>query len=54
MTSSQPGILAPVPSLSRYLEFGLVPDGDLATALEGLARIAIDESVVVGLRPGLA
>jgi len=53
MTSPQPGILAPVPPLSRYLEFGLVSDGDLGAALEGLVGLPVDESVVVGLGPGL-
>jgi putative iron-dependent peroxidase len=48
MTSSQPGILPPVPSLSRYLELGALPDRDLAPALQNLVALEIDESVVVG------
>ena len=49
----QPGILAPVPSLSRYLEFGAVPGEDHGAALRGLADLAIDETMVVGFGPAL-
>jgi len=49
MTPMQPGILAPVPRLARYLTFELLPGGD---ARGGLARLAgtIDPAgTVVGL-----
>ena len=51
MTISQPGILAPVPPLGRYLEFGLLPDTDPRAALLRLAEREIGESLVVGLGP---
>lgn len=53
MTSSQPGILAPVPAHSRYLEFGLGPDADPAPALRDLASFEFGEDVVIGLGTGL-
>ena len=53
MSSSQPGILAPVPPLSRYLEFGAAPDTDPLPVLRGLASRNIDHDVVIGLGPGL-
>lgn len=53
MTSSQPGILAPVPPLSRYLEFSAVPDVDLAPTLRELASRPIGEELVLGLGPAL-
>ena len=53
MSASQPGILAPVPGLARYLEFAAVPDRDPVVALRALASLQIDESLVVGLGPGL-
>jgi hypothetical protein len=36
MTPVQPGILAPVPRLARYLTFGLVPGGRLDLRALGL------------------
>lgn len=53
MSTSQPGILAPVPSHSRYLEFGAVNDLDPVAGLRNLAARTIDESVVIGIGPGL-
>ena len=53
MSNSQPGILAPVPSFSRYLEFGLVPDQDPVPALRNLASLQIDQALVVGIGPSL-
>ena len=41
MGGPQPGVLAPVPGFSRYLEFGLRPDQDAAQALRALANRAI-------------
>ena len=53
MTSYRPGILAPIPGHSRYLEFGLVPAADPAPALKALASRAGAEDIVVGLGPAL-
>ncbi len=53
MTNSQPGILAPVPSFSRYLEFGVMSDQDPVPALRNLASLQIDQALVVGIGPGL-
>ncbi len=53
MSSPQPGILAPVPSFSRYLEFGVVADADLVSVLRELASRSIDQELVVGVGPGL-
>jgi len=53
MTNSQPGILAPVPADARYLTFSLLPDSDPIEALEALAELAVDDSIVVGLGPSL-
>jgi len=39
--------MAPLPAFGRYLEFSIVPDADFRPAL------TIDESVVVGIGPGL-
>jgi len=49
----QPGILAPVPKLSRYLEFALLPDADPRKCLKALAARKVDASIVVGLGPAL-
>ena len=49
MKNVQPGILAPVPRLARYMEFSLVPDEDVRPCLEALMEIADGELVVVGL-----
>lgn len=54
MSLSQPGILAPVPAHSRYLEFGRVNDLDLIDGLKFLASRPVAEDVVVGIGPGLA
>ena len=53
MSHSQAGILAPVPRLSRYLEFGAIPDADPAAVLRKLAASRIDPDIVIGLGPGL-
>ena len=53
MNTSQPGILAPVPPFSRYLEFCAVPDGDLRPVLRDLAARSVDETLVIGFGPGL-
>ena len=53
MNTPQPGILAPIPSLSRYLEFGAVSDFHLVPVLRDLASLSIGEELVVGVGPGL-
>lgn len=53
MSTPQPGILEPIPSLSRYLEFGAVPDPDPVPVLRDLASRPIDQELVVGVGPGL-
>lgn len=53
MSTPQPGILAPVPALSRYLEFWAAPDADVAPVLGELAAANLGETVVVGIGPGL-
>ena len=49
MKSVQPGILAPVPRLARYLEFSLVSDEDPRPAMECLGELADGDKVVVGI-----
>ncbi len=53
MTSPQPGILAPVPPHSRYLEFRLKHDCDPRAVIETLASEALDERTIVGFGPAL-
>lgn len=53
MTIPQPGILAPVPSHARYLEFGLRADFDPLPALTKLAAVKLDDNTVIGIGPGL-
>ena len=53
MSDFQPGILAPIPALCRYLEFRLAPDGDAAAGLEALRGNPADAGAVIGLGPGL-
>ncbi len=53
MSTPQPGILAPVPKFSRYLEFSATPDSDPKPFLQALAGRAINDDIVVGLGPGL-
>ena len=54
MNSSQPGILAPISSHCRYLEFGAVPDKDHISVLRDLFSRSIAEAIVIGVGPGLA
>lgn len=49
MTPVQPGILAPVPRLARYLTLESVPGGDLRGALGRLAAAVDPAASVVGL-----
>lgn len=54
MHAAQPGILAPVPGHSRYMEFSLAPETDVAPALHNLASQNIGDDIVIGIGPGLA
>ncbi len=54
MKAVQPGILAPVPRLARYLEFSLVSDEDPRPAMEGLRELADGDKIVVGIGRSLA
>jgi putative iron-dependent peroxidase len=49
MRSFQPGILAPVPPVARYLTFELAPGGDARSALARLAATVDPLLTVVGL-----
>ena len=53
MSIPQPGILAPVPTHARYLEFGARPGLDPLPVLADLASANLGESVVIGIGPGL-
>ena len=53
MSTPQPGILAPIPRLSRYLEFGAVSDPDPVPVLRDLASWPLEQEFVVGVGPGL-
>lgn len=49
MPEIQPGILAPVPALARYLCVAAIPGSDLGAALGALKGLADGNRVVVGL-----
>lgn len=53
MSSCQPAILAPVPNLSRYLEFDALPEADVASGVRNLNDAGVDGTMVVGFGPGL-
>lgn len=53
MNSAQPGILAPIPPLARYLSFTLIPGEDPRDALQTLTGMADGEAVVVGIGASL-
>jgi putative iron-dependent peroxidase len=53
VTSIQPGILAAVPPLARYLFFRALPGADWSPSLRALKRLADGEGVVVGLGQAL-
>ncbi|MFC1664897.1 Dyp-type peroxidase [Pseudomonadota bacterium] len=53
MKSVQPGILAPVPRLARYLSYSLIPNVDPRSALASLSKSADGDQVVVGIGPSL-
>lgn len=49
MPTPQPGILLPLPPLSRYLVFALEPDTDVAAGLAALQEVADGERTVAGI-----
>lgn len=49
MSGAQPGILAPVPALARYLSFSQLPESDPRTGLAALADMVDGEEIVVGV-----
>ena len=49
MTTPQPGILAPVPPLARYVSYNLLPGADPRKSLRALRDNADGNSTVVGL-----
>jgi putative iron-dependent peroxidase len=54
MKNTQPGILASVPRLARYLVFSLKPDSDPKEAVTDLREVADGDGVVVGFGKSLA
>jgi len=54
MTTCQPGILAPVPAVARYLLFTLLPDADPRVALAELGASVDGDHAVVGVGRSLA
>ena len=53
MSTSQAGILADLPDLSRYLEFNLLPDSDPVPVLRDLAARELGAEIVIGFGSGL-
>ena len=53
MSFSQPGILAPLPPQSHYMEFVLAPGADPLAVLRGLASRRFNPDAVIGLGPSL-
>ena len=53
MSAPQPGILSPVPSHARFLEFVTLPDRDVRAVLRELATTSEGQDRVVGLGNGL-
>lgn len=49
MTQAQPGILAPVPPLARYLFLVAIPESDIRAALRALRSLVDGDQTVVGL-----
>lgn len=49
MSNIQPGILAPVPGVARYMFFALEPGSDPSQALRSLRELADGYQIVVGL-----
>ena len=53
MSTSQPGILAPGPELSRFMEFSVMAGGNPLPVLRQLAVRPATQELVIGLGPGL-
>jgi porphyrinogen peroxidase len=53
MSTSQAGILADLPDLSRYLEFSLMPDSDPTSVLRDLATRKLGAEMVIGVGSGV-
>ena len=53
MTNAQPGILAPIPRLARYLTFSQCPQTDARAALAALAETVDGQEIVLGLGQSL-
>jgi putative iron-dependent peroxidase len=53
MSDVQPGILAAVPAVSRYLSFSALPQGDPRASLRTLSELTDGERLVVGLGESL-
>ncbi len=53
MKAVQPGVLAPVPPLARYLSFTLKPRGEPRRALLALSKLADGDKCVVGIGESL-
>ncbi|WP_282604326.1 Dyp-type peroxidase [Pelagibius sp. Alg239-R121] len=53
MSAPQPGILSPVPSHARFLEFVALPDCDTHAVLRDLAALSDCQNLVVGFGSGL-
>ena len=49
MTIAQPGVLAPIPRLARYLTFSQEPESDAREALASLAEITDGDRLVLGI-----
>ena len=49
MPTPQPGILQPLPPLSRYLVFALEPDTDVAAGLKALVELVDGDATVAGI-----
>ena len=49
MPTPQPGILQPLPPLSRYLVFALEPDTDVAASLKALVELVDGDATVAGI-----
>lgn len=54
MSSSQPGILAPVPLAGRFITFALARGASVTDARAALASLPLDEEIVVGLGAPIA
>jgi len=49
MTRPQPGILAEVPTVARFVTLGLVPDADARAALARLSELRVSGDQVIGV-----